>query len=58
LTDFSGGGGGGGGGDDDDVDDEEEEDKICNKIHKHFYFLSDKDYVFERKMPFFLCIWC
>jgi hypothetical protein len=34
-------------------DDDDDDDEICDKIHKHFYFLSGKDYVFERRMPFF-----
>jgi hypothetical protein len=33
-----------------------DDDEICDKIHKHFCFLSSKDYVFERRMPFFFVL--
>ena len=38
-----------------DVTDDDDDD-ICDKIHKHFCFLSGKDYVFERRMPFFFVL--
>jgi hypothetical protein len=33
--------------------DDDDDDELHDKIHKHFCFLPGKDYVFERRMPFF-----
>jgi len=30
--------------------------EINDKIHKHICFLSGKDYVFERRIPFFFVL--
>jgi len=34
----------------------DDDDEIRDKIHKHFCFLPGKDYVFERRMPFFFVL--
>jgi hypothetical protein len=35
---------------------DDDDDEIHDKIHKHFCFLPGKDYVFERRMPFFFVL--